>query len=70
MRIPFIKNKKTSLHALTIGEEASTDKDIASQSNHLGIELIGREECSAVAGGPQISNRPDYASPLPPAPVG
>ena len=58
MRIPFINNKKTTPPALTTGEKASANKNIASPSSPMGIELIRIEECSAVAGGPQISNRP------------
>ena len=58
MRIPFINSKKASLTALPIGEKASTSKSSASPSDRTSIELIRTEECAAVAGGPQISNRP------------
>ena len=58
MHIPFITNKKKSPTTLTIGKEISTSKNIASPSERMGIDLIRMEECSTVAGGPQIINTP------------
>ena len=50
MYIPFISNKKKPLPSL--------GKNVGSSSEGAGIESIKIEECSAVAGGPQMSNRP------------
>ena len=57
MRAVLILNKQNPPVSLVTAKEMSSS-DIGAATDVTGIELINMGDCSAVPGGPQISNRP------------